>query len=142
MDGRARSVASLIASAPSTVPIDAALHPQPGRAPAQHPRRSPPAAEQDRRLPISATAICSSPSSNPCSTRWPAAGCSNCGISDRYSTATFGLSRFVISPIANSRRGESGAIGRAGSKTDTPPGRSVLNASQQQVAAPAILTAR
>ena len=103
----------------------------------------PPAARTSSRFTDRATAICTPPRMNPCNTTWPAAGRTNCGMSDRYITAIFGFSRFVTKPMTNSRRGASGRCGIGTRvKTGRPPGRSARTASQPRYAAPASFTAR
>ncbi|KQV22792.1 hypothetical protein ASE03_08455 [Kitasatospora sp. Root187] len=92
-------------------------------------------------FPARPTAIWVSPNSRLCTATWPGSGATNCGSSETYRMAIFGLSRQVSSPIRNSRAGRSGASS-FGVNTDPAPGRTAFQASQSRYAAPASLRAR
>ena len=61
----------------------------------------------------------------------PCSGAMNCGNSDRYITAIFGLRRLVMKPIANSFLGLSGARLRSWNG-ERPPGLTVCQASHNR----------
>jgi hypothetical protein len=54
---------------------------------------------------VIATLICTAPRATLCTATELLAGSTNCGSSDSYSTAIFGLSRLVSRPVVNSRHG-------------------------------------
>ena len=82
-------------------------------------------------LTVTLIVIWTAPSASSCVSTLPRSGSTNCGSSDRYMTATFGLRRLVIRPIVKSLRGPSGASRRTWNG-DVPPGRSACQASQSR----------